>query len=84
VATRAQRRILIVDDVEDNRDMYALYLEHVGFQVEVAPDGEVGLQMAQNEPFDVIVMDLSMSSSRRRFGNSYGHGARVLDDPAGA
>src|SRR5256885_15101059 len=40
--------------------MYAVYLEHAGFHVQVAPDGEAGLQMAQNEPFDVIVMDLSM------------------------
>ena len=60
MASFTQRRILIVDDVEDNRDMYAVYLEHAGFHVEVAPDGEAGLQMAQNEPFDVVVMDLSM------------------------
>jgi len=55
-----RRRILIVDDVEDIRDMYAFYLEHNGWYVEVAPDGETGIRLAQTAPFDVIVMDLAM------------------------
>jgi two-component system, cell cycle response regulator DivK len=55
-----RRRVLIVDDNEDNRDLYAFYLEQQGFHVEVAPDGEAGLQVAQAEHFDVVVMDLSM------------------------
>ena len=40
--------------------MYAFYLERHGFYVAVAADGEAGIRTAQSEPFDVIVMDLSM------------------------
>src|SRR6266850_6431775 len=54
------RRILIIDDIEDSREMYAFYLEHSGWHVEVASDGEMGLQLALTAPFDVIVMDLAM------------------------
>lgn len=53
-------RVLIVDDVRDNREMYALYLEHVGCHVESAGDGREGLVKAHQFHPDVIVLDLSM------------------------
>ena len=52
--------MLIIDDAEDNREIYAFFLRHDGFHVEVAADGEAGLGLAQQGHFDVIVMDLTM------------------------
>src|SRR5687767_6281353 len=52
--------VLIVDDVEDNREMYAEYLRFVGFQVDTAANGEDGLAKALSEPPDVVVLDLTM------------------------
>jgi two-component system, cell cycle response regulator DivK len=60
VTARRVRRVLIVDDNEDTRDMYSLYLQHGGWHVEVKLDGEEGLEAARSRSFDVIVMDLSM------------------------
>jgi CheY-like chemotaxis protein len=52
--------VLIVDDVEDNREMYAEYLRFVGFHVDTAPNGEDGLAKALAEPPDAVVLDLTM------------------------
>jgi len=52
--------VLIIDDVEDNREMYAMYLEHVGLQAVLASDGLEGLARARELCPDVIVLDLSM------------------------
>jgi CheY-like chemotaxis protein len=52
--------ILIVDDVEDNREMYAEYLRFVGWQVVTAPNGEEGLSKALADPPDAVVLDLTM------------------------
>src|SRR5262249_6948206 len=57
---RQRRRVLIVDDNEDNRDMYAYYLEHVGWHVEVASDAETAIATARSAPFTIIIMDISM------------------------
>ena len=52
--------ILIVDDYADNREVLRLMLETVGHQVCEAPDGRAGLEMAQVETPDLILVDLSM------------------------
>jgi two-component system, cell cycle response regulator DivK len=52
--------ILIVDDVSDQREMYAEYLESRGFRVETAADGASALVFTLALLPDLIVMDLSM------------------------
>jgi two-component system cell cycle response regulator DivK len=52
--------ILIVDDYADNRELLRLMLETAGHQVREAPDGRAGLEMAQAETPDLILVDLSM------------------------
>jgi two-component system cell cycle response regulator DivK len=60
-AGSAQRmRVLVVDDFDDAREMYAEYLEFVGFQVEVARNGVEAVEKAQGAPPDIILMDLSL------------------------
>lgn len=54
------KRILLVEDHEDNRNIYRTILEHYGFRVAVAADGRAGLQMAREELPDLILMDLSI------------------------
>ncbi|WNG43498.1 response regulator [Archangium minus] len=53
-------RVLVVDDFDDAREMYAEYLEYVGFQVEVARNGVEAVEKAQGAPPDIILMDLSL------------------------
>ena len=56
----ADCKVLVVDDYDDAREMYAEYLEFLGYQVQTARDGQEALQMAQQSHPDVILMDLSL------------------------
>ena len=57
-----QRRqlILVVDDVADNRDVYAQFLTFKGFRVALASDGQEAMDKAFQLQPDLIVMDLTM------------------------
>jgi CheY-like chemotaxis protein len=52
--------VLVVDDFEDNREMFAEYLELSGFQVAQAITGREALDQAFQLVPDVILMDLSL------------------------
>ena len=54
------KRILIVEDEESIADLERDYLELSGFQVEVANDGETGLNKALKGEFDLIILDLML------------------------
>jgi len=51
---------LIVDDNYYNRDLAALALRHVGYEVSQAVDGAEALKILETERFDLIVLDLAM------------------------
>jgi CheY-like chemotaxis protein len=53
-------KVLLVEDNEMNRDMLSRRLVRRGFQVLMAVDGEQGVQMAQTELPDLILMDMSL------------------------
>ena len=55
-----ERLILVVDDFEPNRDLYAYVLSDSGFKVAVASDGQEGLDKAFQLRPDLIIMDLSL------------------------
>jgi CheY-like chemotaxis protein len=52
--------ILIVDDFEDNREMYAEYFSYFKFRVAEAGNGVEALEKAFAEVPDVVIMDLSL------------------------
>ena len=53
-------RILVVDDYEDTRELYALTLQDEGFAVDVASCGETAVLAACASRPTLVVMDLSM------------------------
>jgi CheY-like chemotaxis protein len=53
-------KILLVEDNEMNRDMLSRRLERRGFQVVLAVDGQQGVEMAQTEAPDLVLMDMSL------------------------
>ena len=55
-----QPLVLIIDDVEDNRDLYEEYLLFRGFRVRSAGDGRAGVALAREEAPDVVLLDLRM------------------------
>ena len=52
--------VLVVDDMKDNREVYAEYIRMAGIAVETAADGFEGIEKAILLQPDAIVMDLSM------------------------
>ena len=55
-----KKRILVVDDEPDFAGIVQQNLEKEGFEVEVAYDGEEGLEKVQANPPDAIVLDVMM------------------------
>lgn len=53
-------RALVVDDEPSLTRVVAGYLEHEGFVVTTAPDGEQALAAARADPPDVVVLDLML------------------------
>jgi len=54
------KKILVVDDTEDNRYLIKFYLEKHGYKVIEAVDGESGVETASKELPDLILMDMKM------------------------
>ena len=52
--------VLVVDDYQDAREMYAEYLEFSGFRVAQATNGAEALDQAFALRPDIILMDLSL------------------------
>lgn len=53
-------RILIVEDNEMNRDMLSRRLTRKGYEIEVAVDGQQGVDMAMASMPDIVLMDMSL------------------------
>jgi len=53
-------RILLVEDNEMNRDMLSRRLQKRGFDVTIAVDGREGIDKALADPYDLILMDISL------------------------
>ena len=53
-------RILVVDDIESNRDLLARRLTADGHRVTVAAGGEQALEILQGQEFDLVLLDLMM------------------------
>jgi CheY-like chemotaxis protein len=59
-ASTAARTVLVVDDFDDTRELYAGALTDAGFAVEEATNGQEALDRAESAHPAIIVMDLSM------------------------
>jgi two-component system cell cycle response regulator DivK len=57
---KARKQVLVVDDFEDNRAMYAEFLRFSGFDVVEATNGLEAIQKAISDLPDLVVMDLSL------------------------
>jgi two-component system CheB/CheR fusion protein len=58
--TSAQKRILVVEDIADSREMLRTLLELDGHQVTVAADGLAGLEAIQQSRFDLALVDVGL------------------------
>jgi len=72
-------KILIIDDEEWLREMVNLALTQKGFEVIEAPNGGVGIELAQKELPDLILCDVNMDKV-----NGYATLSSLRDQPATA
>ncbi len=53
-------RILLVEDGDTNRKLIQLILRRAGANVTSAENGQIGVELATAQPFDLILMDMQM------------------------
>lgn len=53
-------RILIVEDEKKIADTLRMGLSEQGYEVQVAYDGQIGLKIFLNDPFDLIILDINL------------------------
>jgi CheY-like chemotaxis protein len=56
----ARASILIVEDHPTMREAMRLVLEHEGFEIKAAADGQSALTMARDEPPDLMFLDMNL------------------------
>ncbi|MCB9562842.1 MAG: protein kinase [Kofleriaceae bacterium] len=55
-----EHTLLVVDDVEDNRDLLSRWLRKRGFQVITAADGPAALAALVDQAVDLVLLDVTM------------------------
>ncbi|AFY55233.1 signal transduction histidine kinase [Rivularia sp. PCC 7116] len=55
-----QDRILVVDDIYDNLLVIETILEDEGYEIEIQQDSKLGLEMVEESPPDLILLDVMM------------------------
>jgi two-component system, sensor histidine kinase len=82
VATRTyeSRRVLLVDDNHDSREMYRALLRANGHEVREAPNGEEALALLQAGPLDVAFIDIGLPGGM----DGYELARRIREHPLGA
>ena len=58
--TKIMSKILIVEDNEMNRDMLSRRLTRKGYEIEMAVDGQEGLDKMRSWSPDVVLMDMGL------------------------
>ena len=53
-------KLLLVEDNEMNRDMLTRRLQRKGYEILAAEDGQAGIEAAQTQAPDLILMDMSL------------------------
>ncbi len=54
------RRVLVVDDGEENCELLQVVLGDVGLTVDCAANGQIGVEKATAQPYDIVLMDMQM------------------------
>jgi two-component system, OmpR family, alkaline phosphatase synthesis response regulator PhoP len=55
-----RERILVVEDEADIQDLLRYNLKKEGYEVDVAGDGERGVDLARTKPYDLAILDLML------------------------
>ena len=59
-ASRRPLRILLVDDLEDNRDLVIFFLKSLPYSVDTAENGLEAVERIRTTSYDIVLMDVQM------------------------
>ncbi len=62
VDIRGNEKILVVDDLEEQRELAATMLSSLGYKVELAPEGKSAIEYLQNNNVDLVILDMIMEN----------------------
>jgi hypothetical protein len=54
------KKILVVDDAEENANLFKVYLKKAGAKVEIAYEGKAAFEKIYNNYFDLVLLDIQM------------------------
>lgn len=54
------KKVLLVEDEKEIRELYAQYLGDMGYTVVSAEDGNIALQKALSEEWDIMLLDIML------------------------
>src|SRR3972149_6903816 len=77
VAAAGRARVLVVDDIEDNREVLMRRLRREGYLVDSADNGRRALELIASQPFDLVLLDVMMPEL-----DGYAVLDRIKGDPA--
>jgi two-component system CheB/CheR fusion protein len=58
--SKGSKRVLVIDDYPDIREMFAIILSRAGYDVVNADSAAAALEAARSERFDLIISDIGM------------------------
>jgi len=54
------KNVLLIEDDPDILELLQIHLKDLGCQTQIASDGETGLQIALDQPFDLLILDIML------------------------
>jgi len=58
---RGSERVLVVDDVPEQRDIASLMLRKLGYDVQTAESGEAAIKRLEKDTVDILILDMIMA-----------------------
>ncbi|MCF8370404.1 MAG: response regulator [Bacteroidales bacterium] len=55
-----KQRVLLVEDNPINQKVAGIYLQRLGFDMEIAENGKIGVEKFSHNDYDIILMDINM------------------------
>jgi len=59
---RGSEKILVVDDIEEQRELASAMLSSLGYMVELAPEGKAAIEYLRNNYADLVILDMIMEN----------------------
>jgi two-component system response regulator ResD len=57
---KLKNKVLIIEDEQDIRTIYAEVLQNAGYVVDQAPNGEIGEEKLRNSAWEILLLDIML------------------------